>query len=262
MNSIILAAGEGKRLRPLTENKPKCMIKLFGKSILQWQIDAFTKCGISDISVVTGFKNNVIQIPKLHYYKNENFSTTNMVETLFCAKEKLEGSVIVSYGDIIFEQSILKKLMTSNYPISVVVDMNWRKYWKMRFCEPLSDAESLILDDQNYILDIGQKTQDYDNIQAQYIGLMKFQNEGLDILKKFYNMSKEQAKSGINPLNHNIPFTQSYMTDLLRGIINYGYKVKAIPVNNGWLEIDSIQDYNLYQEKYTHNDISDFFNPN
>ena len=54
MNGIILAAGQGKRLAPLTKNKPKCMVNLFGKTLLEWQISVFKKCGITDISIVTG----------------------------------------------------------------------------------------------------------------------------------------------------------------------------------------------------------------
>ena len=108
MKSIILAAGEGKRLRPLTENIPKCMIKLFGKSLLEWQIDTLRSCNITDISVVTGYCSDVINIPNITYFRNEKYDSTNMVETLFCAKKKLFNSVIVSYGDIIYEKKFFK----------------------------------------------------------------------------------------------------------------------------------------------------------
>ena len=261
MNAIILAAGKGERLRPLTENKPKCLVKLFGKSLLEWQIETFHKLGIDDITVVTGYKSNLIKFPEITNLENKKYDSTNMVETLFCAEEKLKNSTIVSYGDILFESKILSNLIKSSSDFSIVVDKNWLDYWKLRFKMPLDDAESLQMDSENFITDIGQKVKNIEEIQAQFIGLMKFQNEGIDILKNFYSLSKEQAKFGVNPLNPNILFTQSYMTDLLRGLINYGCKLKAIPINNGWLEIDSINDYNLYQEKYTQNNISNFFNP-
>ena len=60
MEAIILAAGEGKRLRPLTNNTPKCLVNLFGKSLLQQQIETFRSCKIDDISVVTGHLNQMI----------------------------------------------------------------------------------------------------------------------------------------------------------------------------------------------------------
>ena len=258
MNAIILAAGEGKRLRSLTKNKPKCMIKLFGKSLLEWQIQNFLACKISDISIVTGYLGYKIKFSNINYFENSRYNLTNMVETLFCAKEKLMSSTIVSYGDIIYEKKVLKKLINATDELSVTVDLNWKKYWKMRFKDPLEDAESLMIDSEGYIKDIGQKTKKIKEIQGQYIGLMKFQNSGIEFLKDFYKKAKAKSKKGVNLLNPSIPFEQSYMTDLLQALIKEGCKIKAVPIKNGWLELDSFNDYQLYQDKYNTNTISQF----
>ncbi len=259
LKAIILAAGEGKRLRPLTNNKPKCMVELFGKSIIQWQIETFKQCGIDDISIVTGYCNEMIDLPNISYFENKKYSTTNMVETLFCAKTKLTDNVIISYGDIIFEKNVLLKLIESKESISVVVDMDWKKYWNMRFTNPLNDAESLILDKNGFISDIGQKVSNYDQIQGQYIGLMKFQNSGVNSLRIFYEKCKNQSKLGINPINPKLDFEKSYMTDLLRGMINNGNKIKSIPIHHGWLELDSLDDFEHYQKKFNENTLNEFF---
>ena len=148
---IILAAGEGKRLRPLTNNIPKCMVDFFGRSLLQRQIDIFQNLGINDISVVTGYCENKISIDNIKKFKNENFATTNMVESLFTAREKINDSVIVVYGDIVFESKIIQKLIDSRHDISVVIDKNWKDLWNVRFENPLDDAESLILDENGLI---------------------------------------------------------------------------------------------------------------
>ena len=262
MKAIILAAGEGKRLRPLTNNTPKCLVNLFGKSLLQWQIETFLSCQIDDISVVRGYLNKMIKFENITYFENPNFKTTNMVETLFCAKEKLTNSVIVSYGDIIFEKYVLQKLIDSDDDLSVVIDKNWKKYWETRFDNPLNDAESLILDD-GYISNIGQKVNSFDQIQGQYIGLMKFQNEGINFLLDFYENAKKKAENNhVNILNSNLPFEKSYMTDLIQGLISAGYKIKAIPVNNGWLELDSYHDYEVYNKKYEDGTIHDLISVN
>ena len=86
MKSIILAAGEGKRLRPLTNNTPKCMVEIFGKSLLERQIEIMKSCGINDIVVVTGYKSNMINIPGIIFEKNVNYKNTNMIETYFVLK--------------------------------------------------------------------------------------------------------------------------------------------------------------------------------
>jgi L-glutamine-phosphate cytidylyltransferase len=259
LKAIILAAGEGKRLRPLTNNKPKCMVELFGKSLLQWQIDTFKHFGISDISIVTGYHNKMIKLPNISYFHNEKYASTNMIETLFCAKSKLDDSVIVSYGDIIFEKEILSKLIKSNQSISVIIDKDWKNYWNMRFQNPLDDAESLLLDDNGFLTDIGQSVTSYEQIQGQYIGLMKFQNDGVTFLKDFYNKCKNESILSVNPLNPNLDFEKSYMTDLLRSMVINGSKIKSIPIHNGWLELDTFDDFKLYEKKFHENTLDDIF---
>jgi len=144
----------------------------------------------------------------------------------------------------------------------LVVDTNWLNYWKQRFNEPLDDAESLVIDDEGYISSIGQKIKKLDQAQAQYIGLMKFQGKGLEQLKSFYDQSKALSKSGKNPLNPNLDFNKSYMTDLLQGMINNGIKIKAIPIKNSWLELDSYNDYLLYSQMYKNKTLTEFFHVN
>ena len=260
MKVIILAAGEGKRLGQLTSQNPKCLVELFGKSLLQRQIELFKQFDINDITIVKGYLEEKINISNVTYFLNNNFRETNMVETLFCAREKISDSVIVTYGDIIYEKKVLEKLLSSTDDISVIIDENWMEYWKIRFENPLDDAESLVLDNNGNITSIGQKIDNVENIDGLYIGLMKFQNRGTEFLKSFYDKCKLRARNGKNPLNPKVPFEKSYMTDLLHGMVNEGYKIKAIPVRNGWLELDSYDDFVKYQLMFKEKTISKFFN--
>lgn len=256
MKGIILAAGEGKRLRPLTENLPKTMIDFFGVTLLQRQIETMRKCNVTDIIVVTGYMSEKINIPGVKYVQNENYDTTNMVETLFCARNELEGDLIISYGDIIFQINILEKLINSDDDISIVVDKNWKEYWKKRFNNPLDDAESLKIDEQGNIVNIGQNAENILEIQGQYIGLMKFNENGTKILRDFYDYAKKESCT-TNILNPKLPFKNSYMTDILQGLITYGHKLKAVMISSGWLEFDSISDYNIYQEFHKQNILNE-----
>ena len=258
MNAIILAAGKGKRLRPLTNDKPKCLVELFGKPLLEWQIETFQNSGITDITIVSGYKSDLINFPETTILKNEKYDSTNMVETLFYAKEKMLDSTIVSYGDIIFEKNVLNKLIQSKADFSIIVDKNWKRYWEMRFDDPLNDAESLKIDTDGNITSIGKKAQKIDEIEGQYIGLMKFQNVGLEKIKEFYEKTKSQSTNESNPLNPLVSFQQSFMTDFLQALINDGCKLKAIEIENGWLELDTVSDYDKYTELYSKNKLSEF----
>jgi len=260
MKGIILAAGEGRRLRPLTEDKPKSMIDFCGMTLLQRQVNVMKECDINDIIVITGYKSDIIDISGVTYYKNEEFEETNMVETLFCAKKELEGEIIVSYADIIYERNVLQKLIDSKQKISVVIDEKWEKYWNKRFEDPLNDVESLKINSKGNIIDIGQKTRSLEEIQGQYIGLMKFDSEGTKIISDFYHRCKEESKNGSNILNSKIEFKKSYLTDLLQGLIVDGNELKAVFVNGGWLEFDTINDFNLYQKMIKDNNLSELIN--
>ena len=255
MKGIILAAGEGKRLKHLTKNCPKSMVKLFGKSLLEHQIDVFRKCGIDDIIVVKGHKGEMINFSGIKYYENSNYKSTNMVETLFCALHELNGPTIISYGDIIFEKEVLEKLILSKNEISIVIDENWKEYWSIRMSDIKEDVESLKLNSEGSIIDIGQKVKDIEEIGGQYIGLMKFGQNGIQNLKEFYFLCKEKSKNDKNPLNQGIQFEKSYMTDLLQGLIHTGCKLTAVPIHGGWLELDTIDDYNLYNNLEKENNI-------
>ena len=258
LKAIILAAGQGNRLKPLTNEKPKCMVELFGKSLIEHQINAYASCDISDINVVTGFRSDSITTSDVRYFKNERYERTNMVESLFCAEEILNGDVIISYGDIIFEKNVLKQLIQSNNDFSVVIDKNWKDYWSIRRKNPLVDLESLKLDSKENILSIGQKVNKLEEIQGQYIGLMKFSEKGVNILKDFYHECKKTSEKKPNPLNPNLPFEKSFMTDLLQGLINSNYQLHSVPINSGWLELDTIEDFETYQRMFKNNTIQKF----
>ena len=183
MNIIILAAGQGTRLKPLTDSTPKCMVEVGGNPILQWQISAVKKAGLKDIAVVKGYMGERIAYKGIRYFTNEAFASTNMVETLWCAEPAFGDGFIVSYGDILYEPEILRRLVESDHPVSVVTDSDWNSYWSLRFDDILEDAETLVVDDAGQITEIGQKPEHVGQINGQYIGLTAFWGEGVEILR-------------------------------------------------------------------------------
>lgn len=238
---IILAAGEGQRLRPLTEDRPKCLVEVAGKPLIDWQIEAASRVGIRQITVVSGYRAERLESRGHQQRHNPDYATTNMVETLWCAKPDFQDDVIVSYGDILYEDSVLQRVIESTAALAVVVDLGWRPYWEARFPDPLGDAESLRLDREGRIVEIGQKAATLEEIQGQYIGLMKFRPRGLEGLERVY--LKLRADGTMGPGGR--PFRKMYMTDLLQAMIDAGHDVQAVPIHRKWIEIDSLSDYQL-----------------
>ena len=129
MNAIIIAGGSSTRIRPLSNEIPKTMIKIHGKSILERQIELFQRYGISDITVVTGYQSEKINLPNITCIKNEKYKSTNVNEGLFCAKTKFNDSVVITHGDLIFEHEVLEQALNFKGDIGVVVDLDWEKQY-------------------------------------------------------------------------------------------------------------------------------------
>src|SRR5581483_2753481 len=144
---IILAAGSGSRLLPLTAERPKCMVPLKGRPLLEWQLAAAREAGATRVVVVTGYKAESVAARGIVTVSNPRFATTNMVESLWCAEEHFGDEFTVSYGDIAYEPGVLAELWAEPRRSAVVVDDAWREYWSRRFSDVLSDAESLRIDE-------------------------------------------------------------------------------------------------------------------
>ena len=176
MKAIILAAGQGTRLRPLTDDKPKCMVEFQGKPIIDHIIDNFKLCGIDDIVVVNGYKGNILEQhlegQNIKFIQNEKYDSTNMVHSLFCASSEFNDDLIISYSDIIYSPKILKKLIDSHHPISLAIDLKWRELWEIRMENIISDVETLKMTSKGTVSEIGQKPEVLSEIEGQYIGLI------------------------------------------------------------------------------------------
>jgi len=249
MKAIILAAGEGKRLLPITKEIPKFMIEFGAKSLLERIVNMFRNCKITDISIVVGRNASKINFPNVQIFLKEKDGQTNMLESLFYAEEKIDGVVIISYADIIFEKRILTKLIASKEDITIVVDTNWLKYWKLRIDNPLDDAhETVKIDREGNAIHIGQEIKNVQDVDGHFIGVMKVQKNGIKILKDFYHKSKCQATKNYNPLNPNRTFENSRLVDLIQGLITSGIKVNVSTTKNGWLEFDTLKDFEIYND--------------
>ena len=160
MKAIILAAGRGSRMNNLTESNPKCLVEVNSKSLLQWQIDALNACKeIDQIGIVTGYMSQSLDEIPVEKFHNENWAETNMVMSLLEANAWLESEeCLVSYSDILYKTDVIDRLSTSIHSLAISYDMNWRSLWKLRFNNPLDDAESFKLNDQGFLIEIGKKT--------------------------------------------------------------------------------------------------------
>ena len=243
MKAIILSAGRGTRLSKYVKDCPKGMLKFDNTTIIKRQIDIFRECGIDKIIVVRGYMAETINYDDVKYYNNQFFATTNMVESLFCAEQEFSDDLIISYADIMYEKKLLMDLMEDKNDISVTVDLDWKKYWKIRYGTTNNDIESLKLNQDGFIVELGNDNVSVEDIDARYVGLLKFSKEALLRCTDFYHRNK--LLYGEKPWKGGRVFEQAYMTDFMQALIDSGERVNACKTNGGWIEFDTNEDYEL-----------------
>ena len=241
---------------PLTKDKPKCMVELCGKPLLQYQLNALQNAEIKDITAVAGYKSDQITIKNINIIRNEKFASTNMVSTLFVAEHIMDANqgLIISYGDIVYESDVIRDLLCCEAPVCVVVDKGWEAYWRLRMDDPLKDAETLKIDQCGRIIELGKKPNSLEEIQGQYIGLIKIRMDHVQKLKNVYHeMDKTADYDGKN-------FDNMYMTSFLQHLIDIGWYVKPVFINHGWLEIDTVDDLSLYHKMHMQGRLAKLIN--
>ncbi len=236
LKAFILAAGEGTRLRPYTTDRPKCLVEIDGRSLLDRQLAVLATEAVHPIFLIGGYRAEMLKRPGIKPRVNPRYAETNMVWTLFCAEDDLEGDALLCYGDIVYSPEILQALLQSEADIAVAVDLDWERYWRARNENPLDDAETLKLAADGRILEIGQKPESLADIEGQYIGLMRFSAKGTQLLKQTFHDARLAGTLRGKPPE------RAYMTDLLQAMIDLDIRLDAVGIHGGWVEVDTVSD--------------------
>ncbi len=237
MKAIILAAGRGSRMKNLTDERPKCLVELRGKALLDWQMEAMYAAGITEIALVTGYKRELLADRGLTEFHNARWAETNMVSSLECAKDWLQAEpCIVSYSDIFYNPAAVRSLMACAASLAVTYDPNWLELWTQRFGDPLLDAETFRLTPEHTLIEIGNKPISVDEVQGQYMGLLRVTPEGwTEMLRIRSGLTSEQRD-------------KMHMTRTLQLIIDANnLRVVAVPYEDTWGEIDVAADLVVYE---------------
>lgn len=194
--AVILAAGRGERLRPLTDNLPKALIKMGEKTLIEYSLDNLKRAGINKVIIVAGFLGNLIkekignsyQGIDISYVSNEEYSVTGSMYSL----SQIEGifmddSILLLESDLLYEAKILKMLVDSVKPDLVSA-------------APISgsgDEAFIIADKSGNLFNLGKGICDKQTAGSEFIGISKlslpFLNKMFEIARKDYKQNKKQC---------------------------------------------------------------------
>jgi len=186
--AIILAATRGDDLGQLTADRPKCMVEIRGRPLLQRLVDTLASRGIRDQVVVRGYKKETIDLPGVATVDNDAYATTGELASLACALDRLSGDCIITFGDILVRRFIIDGLLDTPGDIVVAVDplLMPRAGLSARhdFVQATRSHEASYLDDDAPRLKVIGSAVDTVDTQGAWIGLVRFSAEGSEWARK------------------------------------------------------------------------------
>jgi choline kinase len=248
MKAIFIAAGEGSRMGNLTKTIPKPLIDINGSSILDRQICLLQKFGIDEIIVIRGPHPETYKL-NVQYVDDIGFQEHDQLGSLMVAKKNIQNDTLIMFGDILFDESVLMKILEDKNDISIAVDMNWKKY-ESRHENPIEEADKVVISDGR-IKRIFKDMQEIDEKLdiGEFIGLMKLTKNGSDNFNRVYD-KLEVSKN--EKFHDAISFEKAKLVDFLQEIIDHGIEIEPIIINGKWCEIDTLEDLEL-AKKLFHN---------
>jgi len=240
MKAIIIAAGSATRLGKLTDKKPKGLLEINGKSIIQRQIELFKKYNINDIIIITG-PHKEFGISNVTYVEDLNYENHDVLGSLMAASNFLNGEVLTCYSDILFDEEILKQILNFNGEIGIPIDLDWEKNYINRVQHPKSEADNVILN-QKTILKIKKNISfcNSNEVIGEFLGPVIFSENGSKIFVETY----EKLRNTHNGNFHNsLSLNKAYLTDMIQELIDNNIKIDPIIITGKWCEIDTVEDF-------------------
>ena len=141
----------------------------------------------------------------------------------------------------------------------MTIDKNWKSYWKARYGTVDCDLESLSLNKDGSIKELGNPETTISRIDGRYVGITKFSKRGAAILRRLYHLNKKLYWDKPWQVSGK-PLKRAYMTDMLQEMIARGVRVSAYKTRNGWLEFDTNEDYERMSALLSQNKINALIN--
>jgi choline kinase len=245
MKAILIAAGRGRRLMPLTEDVPKCYAPIAGRRILDWCLDALAAGGPREIVFVGGYRIERVRAdyPHLTFRENRDWEKNNILVSLFHAEPDMADGFVSSYADILYTPAAVRALAASRADIALLVDTDWRRRYAPRTEHPETDGEKVRLDGGR-VVDVSRAIPP-DEAPAEFTGVARFSPAGARLLAEHYRRAcREHGADG----DGRPPLSRWYMIDLLQRMLRAGVPMEAVETHGGYFEIDTTQDWHLAQQ--------------
>ncbi len=233
-HAILLSAGQGSRMLPLTAERPKCLIDFSGRSLIEWQVEMLARGGVKRIDVVTGFMTDMvderlqaIRDPRVEITTRFNpfYKVADNLGSCWIAREAMEGDFLILNGDTLVSEEIVARVQRdSGWPIAVTVDV-----------KPAYDSDDMKVarDAAGRLQHIG-KTLTAAESNAESIGFLAFRGEGADLFRNAVRAAMRTPEG-----------VQHWYLKVIDSLASTG-KVGTVSIEGlGWAEVDFLNDIEI-----------------
>ena len=228
--AVILATPRGADSR---DAQPSCMRHISGEPVLSHLADIYREAGIKEISVVRGCQKDAVNVDGLSYFDNDEAAFTSELYSLYLARQALEGTCIISYGNVLFKKHLLREMIDLAADFVVAVDATWRdsrgtdRPAAYATCSEVNSRKSFY--NAITLVDISSEMED-SKIHGEWTGLLKVTDEGTRFLRWLLDDLAHQDMEMLKSVD---------MAALLRKIIQLGKEVRVIYTVGNWLDVGS-----------------------
>jgi choline kinase len=249
MQAIIIGAGRGQRLMPTTADTPKCFAEVHGRRILDWTLAALRANGIERIAFIGGYQIDKVRVayPDLTFRHNADWANNNILASLFCAEDLMDGPFLCSYSDILFTPDVVRLALANADDMALVVDTQWATRYADRTEHPPDDAEKVLVEGERVIR--VARDVEADRAHGEYIGVAKFSAAGGMRLREHYRL-RRAAFAG-KPFREARSFEKAYLIQLFQDMIESGERFGHVDTPGGYIEIDTQQDFEYARRNWT-----------
>ncbi len=231
--AVVLAASRGEELGELTAERPKAMVPIAGKPLLEHILASYRAAGIKDITVVRGYKKAAVEAAGVTFVDNDDYAKTQEIASLKKAFAAAEGACVVSYGDVLFKKYIAQKLTDHEGDFVIAVDAQWQdSNNRGRLADYVvcsrENTKRALLDDVT-LRDIVNDP-DRKGINGEWMGLLKLSDRGAKVVKETVDALDAPGLASLK------------MTDLLRRLVTAGHTIHVVYSTGDWLDVDSLDD--------------------
>ncbi len=233
--AIVLAASRGSALGELTEDKPKVMLSIGGKTVLRHLLDEFKNQNINKVTLVAGYKSEAIDTSGIEMKINKDYATTGELASLTQVVSEFHEDMIITYGDLLFRSYILRDLLENEGEIIAVIDStveneNYSGSPDYAYCSQKEDRA--IFKQDAYLNHVSEeKNTSSGDPTGRWIGMLRVRGQG-----------RQWIEDAIDELKSHKNFKHMSLADLLNQIIKMKHPVKVNYINGHWVDINALAD--------------------